>query len=123
MVSYLIPRSLFEAAIAKEALSDHSYASVSIPNIDNLSITPQSGIPANPQIETDSITIEVSGKGNIITQVDPEKIKSSLLGLKRALFTKVLSDTPEIASAKFSLFPFWAPFFPKQASYIKVNIK
>ncbi|MEK7105877.1 MAG: hypothetical protein AAB895_00790, partial [Patescibacteria group bacterium] len=30
MVSYLIPRDLFESAIAKEALSDHSYTSVSI---------------------------------------------------------------------------------------------
>lgn len=123
MVSYLIPRNLFEAAIAKEALSDHSYSNVSIPNIDSLSITPKSGIPANPQMETDSISIEVSGQGNIITQVDPEKIRSSLLGIKKASFTNVLSNIPEISSAKFSLTPFWAPFFPKQASYIKINFK
>jgi hypothetical protein len=123
MVSYLIPRTLFESAIAKEALSDHSYTNVSIPNIESLSITPKSGIPANPQLETDSISIEVSGQGNIITQVDPEKIRGSLLGLKRASFTSVLSGIPEISSAKFRLTPFWAPFFPKQAIYIKVNFK
>jgi hypothetical protein len=46
-----------------------------------------------------------------------------LLGIKRGLFTSTVSTVPEIASARYSLFPFWAPIFPKKESQIKVNFK
>jgi hypothetical protein len=123
MVSYLIPRDLFELAIAKEALSDHSYSSVAIPNLSDLSVTAKSGIPVDPQIVPDNISIQISGQGSIITEVPEEKIKDMLLGIKRGLFTSTVSTVPEIASARYSLFPFWAPIFPKKESQIKVNFK
>lgn len=123
MVSYLIPRDLLESAIAKEALSDHSYTSVSIPNLADLTIVAKSGVPADPLVIPETITIEVSGQGYISTQVTPEKIQESLLGIKRGSFDQILSTIPEISSAKYSLFPFWAPLFPKQQRFIKVEFK
>lgn len=123
MVSYLIPRDLFETTIARKALSDHSYTLVSIPQIANLSVSAESAIPADPKIVPDNITISISGEGSIITEIPPEKIKDALLGLKRGSFNNAVGAIPEIASARFKLFPFWAPFFPKKEDFIKVTFK
>ncbi len=123
MVSYLIPRDLFESAIAKEALSDHSYNSVSIPNLADLTVSAKSGIPADPSQIPNAISIEVSGQGSIITQVSESKIQEVLLGVKRGSFNNIISSISEISSAKYKLFPFWAPFFPKQERFIKVNLE
>ncbi len=123
MVSYLIPRDLFESAIAKEALSEHSYTSVAIPALADLTVTAKSGVPADPEVVPDTISIQVSGQGSIITEVPPERIKESLLGIKRSLFNSNLSKIPEVSSARYRLIPFWSPFFPKKESQIKVDFK
>lgn len=123
MVSYLIPRDLFETTIAQRALSDHSYTFVSIPQIANLSVIAQSGIPADPKVVPDSITIQINGEGSIITEVPAQKIRDAVLGLKRNSFDKAVEAIPEVAEARYKLFPFWAPLFPKKEEYIKVNFK
>lgn len=123
MVSYLISRDLFESAIAKEVLSDSSYTSVTIPGLASLSVVPESAIPANPQILPDVISIQVSGNGSIITKVSEERIQEALLGVKRRSFDTIIGSFGEIESARFRLFPFWSPFFPKQDKYIKVQTK
>jgi hypothetical protein len=123
MVSYLMSRSLFESAIAKDVLSDHSYANVTIPSISSLNVIPKSPIPANPQTLPESISIEISGSGSIITKAPVQRIKESLLGVKRGSFDSIIGTFPEISSSSFRVTPFWAPFFPKKESYIKVDIK
>lgn len=123
MVSYLIPRALFESAIAKVALSEQSYTSVSIPNLSGLSITATGGIPVDPAVIPDTISIEISGEGTIITKVPVETVRELFLGAKRSTFDQKISTISEISSAKFSLFPFWAPLFPKQEKYIKVILR
>lgn len=123
MVSYLIPRDLFESALAKEALSDHSYTSVSIPLLADLKVSAKSGIPVDPNIVPESITIEVSGQGYLITKVDPARIRLALTGIKKSSFKNTLSNIPEISSAKFRILPFWAPIFPKEERYIKVDLR
>jgi hypothetical protein len=123
MVSYLMSRSLFESAIAKDVLSDHSYTAVTIPSVASLNVNPKSSIPANPTTPPDLISIEVSGNGSIITKAPIQRIKESLIGTKRGSFDSIISTFSEVSSASFKIRPFWAPFFPKKDSYIKVNIK
>lgn len=123
LTSYLIPIKLFESAIAKEVLSDHSYTNVSIPNIASLDVVPESSIPTNIKTPPESISINVSGDGTLITKVSIQDIKEILLGSPRSSFDTKISSFKEISSAKFKMFPFWSPFFPKQDRYIKVNIK
>jgi hypothetical protein len=123
MISYLIPRDAFEASLAKDVLSDNVYKKVSIPVIDSLSVVPQKGIPFDPKIVPESISVLVSGQGDVITKIDPELIKTSLVGTKRSLFNESLSYMPEISSASFRFIPFWAPFFPTKEKNIEVIIK
>lgn len=123
MVSYLVSRKLFESAIAKEVLSDKEFTAVSIPGLASLSVTPESAIPANPTTLQDTISIRLSGSGTIITKAPISKIQESLVGAKRRSFDSIMSTFPEIAGARFHLFPFWSPFFPKQDKYIKVNLE
>jgi hypothetical protein len=121
MVSYLIPQSLFEAALAKEALSDHSYNEVAIPSLASLSVTPASPIPANSQTPPDTISLEISGQGAIITKAPIAQIQEALIGAKRGSFDKIISTFPEVSSAKYSFLPFWAPFFPKEDRLITIK--
>lgn len=123
MTSYLIPRTLLEQAIAKEALSDTTYAGVTIPELQSLTVVPQSAIPANPDKAPEVISISLSGEGKIIAQVSPEKVKSLLVGAKRGSFTNILSTIPEAESARYAMYPFWAPLFPKSEKYIYVDFK
>lgn len=123
LTSYLIPRTLLEQAIAKEALSDTSYTSVTIPELQSLYITPKSAIPASADKVPDMISVSVSGEGKIIAQVSPEKVRSLLVGMKRSSFTNMISSIPEVQSARYSLYPFWSPLFPKQEKYIYVDFK
>ena len=120
MVSYLLPQSLFESALAKEALSDHSYTTVSIPGIAGLSVTPASPIPANSSTPPENISLEISGQGTIITKAPLDRIQQSLIGAKRSSFDTIIATFPEVESAHFRFSPFWAPFFPKQGTAIKV---
>jgi hypothetical protein len=121
MVSYLIPQSLFESALAKEALSDHSYNEVTIPGLASLSVNPASPIPANSQNPPEEISLEISGSGIIITKAPLSRIQEALIGSKRGSFDTIISTFPEVASAKYNLLPFWGPFFPKEATGISIK--
>ncbi len=121
MVSYLIPQTLFESALAKEALSDHSYNEVAIPGLASLSVTPSSPIPANSQTPPDTISLEISGQGTIITKAPIAQIQEALIGAKRGSFDRIIGTFPEVASAKYSFLPFWAPFFPKEDHLISIK--
>lgn len=114
MLSYLIPRTLFESAIAKEVLSEPSYNSVAIPGVLSLSVVPESAVSVNSKTQPSTISLKISGQGTVITKAPIDKIKQALLGSGRDKFDSLVGVFPEIESAKFRLTPFWAPFFPKQ---------
>jgi len=122
MVSYLLPRDLFEQAIASKAITDQIYPNVSIPDFGGLQIEPVSDIPTDPSDTPASITISVSGQGTIITQVSADAIQRALIGISAGSFNSALSGIPEIDTAQFTLYPFWAPYFPYKASRINVQI-
>lgn len=123
MVSYLIPREMLEQAIAAEALSDRSYAKVSVPDLGDLSFDLASLVPTNPTIAPESITVAVSGSGTIIPNVPIDKVKEQLLGKPRRTFETSLNNLPEIETARFRLAPFWSPRFPSKWSKIDVVTK
>ncbi|HRH25218.1 MAG TPA: hypothetical protein PLQ20_02680 [Candidatus Paceibacterota bacterium] len=123
MVSYLIPQSLLENAIAKEVLSNSSYREVAIPNISDLDVSPESAIPANSGTPPNSISIKISGSGNIITKAPKELIKQALIGISRNKFDSLIANFQEIESAEFKLTPFWSPFFPNQDRLFNIETK
>ncbi|MCC7436260.1 hypothetical protein IT402_00060, partial [Candidatus Nomurabacteria bacterium] len=123
LTSYLIPIKLLESAIAKSALSDQSYSNVSITNLASLKVIPESAIPTNTKTLPDSISISISGEGNIITKTPTQSLKESLIGAPRSSFDSKIAVFKEISSARFKMFPFWSPFFPKEERYIRVDIK
>ncbi len=123
MVSYLIPRELLERAIASKAISDHAYPHVTIPDLGAIKIASVSPLPTNPANIPESITIAVSGQGTIITKVSPSAIQQAVLSIKRKAFTQALSRFPEVDTAEYSLYPFWAPYFPYKPSRITVKVQ
>lgn len=123
IVSYLIPRSLLEIAIAGKVMSDHSYGGVSVPNIGDLKVEPVTAIPTDPKSVPDAITISVSGTGKIITKIPTDNIKDALLGIKKGNFSAKLKGINEIDTAKYNLYPFWSPFFPHDLDRLRVVVE
>ncbi len=123
MVSYLIPRDLFEQAIASKAIADHVYPSVTIPDLGAVTVRSVTPLPTDPAHIPDSITIAVSGQGTIITQAAVPVIQQAVLGIPRGTFNAALLSIPEIDTATYSLYPFWAPYFPYKPSRIKIKIQ
>ncbi len=123
MVSYLMPRDLFEQAIASKAITDHLYPNVSIPDLGGITVTSVSPLPTDPNNIPSSITIAVSGQGTIITEVPQSTVQQAVLGIARGTFTSALSGIPEIDTAQYSLYPFWALYFPYKASRITIKIQ
>lgn len=123
MVTYLISRDLLEQAIAREVSRDHTYPSVNIPTLGDLVVTPVNAIPTDSAAAPESIKVKVSGSGTIITKVPIETLRESLVGRPKRVFTNVAASVPEIDTAQYHFYPFWAPFFPSKESRITVETK
>lgn len=123
MVSYLIHRDMLESAIAAKLVSDNTYPDVSIPSLADVTVEPLSAIPTSAANVPESLTISLSGQGILVTKVPVEKIRQSMLGISRKSFNAKISAIPEIEEARYTLYPFWAPFFPSIQSRINVVVK
>jgi len=123
MVSYLIHRDTLESAIASKIISDRVYPDVSIPALGDIVVEPISAIPTDPTKVPDTLTISLSGSGILITKVSLEKVRQAVLGIPRKSFAAKLQTIPEIEEARYTLYPFWAPFFPSIQDRITVIVK
>lgn len=123
MTTYLISRDMLESAIANHVLHDHTYGQVTIPSLTSLDVTPITPLPTNPDDIPESIRIRISGEGTIITKATVESIRESLIGKPKHTFGSIVSEVPEVDSAEYSFFPFWAPFFPANDDRIKIEIR
>ncbi len=112
MVTYLISRDLLEQAIARSVSRDHTYPVVTIPTLEDLVVIPVSTIPADPKNVPEVVTVRINGTGTIITKAPLEAIRESLVGRPRRVFASVVNSIPEVDTAQYHLYPFWAPFFP-----------
>ncbi len=123
MVSYLISRDLLEEAVAAKALRDQVYEDVSIPDLGGIEVTPVTALPVDPKSVPETIKVSISGDGTIITNVSADSVGEKLIGIRKKMFSTSLSAIPEIDTAKYTLYPFWAPFFPTKESRLKVIIQ
>ncbi len=123
MVSYLLPRQGLQQAIAGKAISDQIYPTVNIPDFGAVHVEPVSPLPADPNNIPDSITLSISGQGTIITKVPLATVRQSVLGIPRASFIGALAGIQEIDTARYSLSPFWAPYFPYKPDRITVQFQ
>jgi hypothetical protein len=123
MTTYLIPRELFETAIANHVLNDHTYTDVSIPALGDLVVTPVTALPADAKNTPDTIHVRVSGEGVIITKAPLASLRDSLVGTRKAAFGEIINAVPEIDAAEYHFYPFWAPFFPTKEQRITVEAR
>lgn len=123
LTTYLIPRALFETAIAHHVLTDRKYSSVSIPSLGDLAVTTVTALPADPKHTPETIRVRVSGEGVIITKAPIGILKPSLLGARKAAFGAAINAIPEIDSAEYHLYPFWAPFFPSKDTRMTIEVR
>lgn len=114
---------MLENAIANRVLYDHAYGQVTIPALTSLDVVSSTPLPTNPDDIPESIRIRISGEGTIITKATVESIRESLIGKPKHAFSSIVGEVPEVDSAEYHFFPFWAPFFPANDDRIKIEIR
>jgi len=123
MTTYLIPWDALETAIANHTISDRTYSHVSIPSMGDLIVTPLTPLPSDAKNTPETIRVRVSGQGVIIAKAPLELIKKSLVGARKASFGNLVNTVPEIDTAEYHFYPFWAPMFPSRESRITIEVK
>lgn len=123
MTTYLVERDLLEMAIANHVLNDHPYSQVTIPALADLMVTPVTPLPSDAKNTPETIRIRVSGEGIIITKAPLQIIKQSVVGSRKTSFGSFVNSVPEVDTASYRFYPFWAPFFPNKESRISIETK
>lgn len=125
MIAYLLPEALFEKKIASYVVSGTYTSDIQIPELSNFSVSfaDVQEYSLDTTTPPEQILLTVQGQGTAIVKVSPQQISRMVIGTHRNDFTSLLQPIEGIAEAEFTLYPFWAPFFPKQFTAVTVVIK
>lgn len=114
-------RGLLSKAIARTLIPTYSGENIEIKNLDSLTLTA-------PNVKTEDLeTAEkfeftLSGTPSLVWQVDEQKIRKDLVGVKKTNFNLILSQYSNIERAKASIQPIWKSTFPTEENDITVKL-
>ncbi len=128
LVTYLFPEAPLAAAIAAKAVENGSGGAATgiaytIPELSGLTLSQGLALSINTEEIPSELTLRVSGESIMRAELDRQVIQDSLVGKPVAQFEKIMEAFPGIAEARFTRFPFWAPYFPNNPERIKLIIK
>ena len=69
-----------------------------------------------------AVSFTLTGKTNMIWQIDIDKVKSDLVGKSKSDMSNILSKYSSIAEANATFMPFWSTIFPMETNKIDVKI-
>jgi hypothetical protein len=105
--------------LVKDLVADYDNNKVYIPTLETLSVELMSSTEITPS-KVDTISLSIKDSAKVIWEIDEEKLKESLLGIKKRKFESALAAFKNIDRAELSVKPFWKNSLPSKASQIKV---
>jgi len=97
---------------------DQSREEVTISNLESLSFNLGSDTSGK-----DTFEFELSGRVNLVWEIDEQSVKEDLAGKRKREMTSILAQYSGIEEARASIKPFWKRSFPKNPEKIKVDIQ
>lgn len=105
--------------LVKDLVADYDNNKVYIPTLETLSVELMSSTEITPS-KVDTINLSIKDNAKVIWEVDEEKLKESLAGIKKRKFESALAAFKNIDRAELSLKPFWKTSLPTKTGQIKV---
>lgn len=115
----IFSRSALEAYIAGIILPGENTNSVNILNIEEFVFAINGKIDIDPN-NVSEISFVLSGNPHVIWQVDEEKLKLLIQGIKRTEFNEIISGVSSISESSYVLRPFWKRSFPLDVDDVKI---
>ena len=117
----LLPKTILDEKL-KEKIILENETPVTIGEPSKLSGTIIS--PASIDENTQSVTLTISGDIEFTWTIDENKIRDSIIGLKKSLFDNFMVDYAEgIDKAELIIRPFWVSTVPKSPNKVKIEIQ
>lgn len=105
--------------LVQNLVSDFDENKVYLPGLEDISVELMSSADLNPNT-VDTVSLSVKGETEVIWEVDEEKLKESLVGIKKRKFESVLGEFKNIERAEYSLKPFWKNTLPSKTDQIEI---
>ena len=116
------PRDAFAAAVAGAVSADAEGQSVTIRFADGATGQPVGSLAA-ADIGQQPITFVVTGRANIIWNVDSEAFAEALAGREESAFESIVKGFPSVEEARARIMPFWKHSFPTDPTKIEIRIE
>lgn len=112
----------FAATVAKIAGANTEDATV-VPSEDaGLTATPY-GAASTTALGKDPIEFTLSGKAQLISNVDTNALAAALAGQDQSAFQAIIKGFPSILEARAWIEPFWKGAFPQDVSDIRIEVE
>lgn len=117
-VAVAMPEAAVASAIAASIQGDYAGEPVSLGSLEGLTLTPAT--PGTPAPDLQSFRFTLSGTANVLWEVDPNRIASTVAGKDRDAAFAILQGFPEVGSAVLALRPPWRQAFPDDPTEIVI---
>lgn len=113
--------ALFAATVARMAGADTESATILSADGDGLAAALYGATSTNV-LGKDPIEFTLSGKAQLISNVDADALANALAGRDQAAFQTIIKGFPSIQEARARIEPFWKGAFPQNVSDIHVEV-
>lgn len=121
LYGFLFEEKELTQKIVKDTQKDYDGGEVYIPNLKDFVFTLSTPEASFKDIR--NIDFKLEGKGEIVSRVDVDQIRSDTLGAKKKEFPKILAKYTSIDNASVVIRPFWKSSFPEKMKKIKVEVQ
>ncbi len=121
LYGFLFEEKELTKKIVKDTIKDYDGSDVYIPNLKDFSFVLSTPEASFKDIRSIAFTLE--GKGEIVSLVDEDKIRSDTVGMKKKEFPSILAKYTNVDSASVVIRPFWKSSFPEKMQKIKVEVQ
>lgn len=111
----------FASALARAVSADAEASIVSIRFSPETRALPIGTFDA-ASLGRESITFSLSGRGQIVWQLDAAALQEALAGREEAAFEPIVQGFPAIEEARARLVPFWRNSFPQDPADVTVTV-
>lgn len=120
LYGFLMSEKKLTDKIVKASIAQYDNSPVYIPNIRDLKFSIAFNQDSFSSVQ--GISFNIKGKAKIVWKLDEKDFSGSILGKSKKEFNSVLSQYPNISTARLSISPLWVRSIPEKSKDVKIIV-